>query len=237
MGEPRTPRPRIPPSAQPVCRSAIALGGLLNDVVFIGEPMAPFFTTHCGLRRLRLTDDGDVVRACHTRKAYAGPCAARAQPTAAQPPRIAAQAGRHDPPRDRSGLLSGRARGRDHRRCVIRYSHRRSARSLRAEWGKGKYPAAGWRWPAHTSQWKRRHWEIGAPAGAIAGFRLHRRGTTVVDEAVAKTPLTAGGARHVTLARPRPSSSGDGHAPQCDAPQRAGGDGRALPPDLLSGMP
>jgi hypothetical protein len=58
------------PNAQQVRRVAIALGGLLNDVVFVGGQMVPFFITDRVLHRLRPTDDVDVVVECRTRQAY-----------------------------------------------------------------------------------------------------------------------------------------------------------------------
>lgn len=58
------------PNAQHVRRTAIALGGLLNEVVFVGGQMVPFFITDRGLHRMRPTDDVDVVVECRTRHAY-----------------------------------------------------------------------------------------------------------------------------------------------------------------------
>jgi len=58
------------PNAQQVRRTAIALGGLLNEVVFVGGQMVPFFITDRGLHRLRPTDDVDVIVECRTRHAY-----------------------------------------------------------------------------------------------------------------------------------------------------------------------
>jgi hypothetical protein len=58
------------PNAQQVRRTALALGGLLNDVVFVGGQMVPFFITDRGLHRMRPTDDVDVVVECRTRHAY-----------------------------------------------------------------------------------------------------------------------------------------------------------------------
>lgn len=57
------------PNAEQVRRTAIALGGLLNEVVFVGGQMVPFFITDRGLHRLRPTDDVDVVVECRTRHA------------------------------------------------------------------------------------------------------------------------------------------------------------------------
>ncbi len=57
-------------NAQHVRRTAIALGGLLNEVVFVGGQMVPFFITDRGLHRMRPTDDVDVVVECRTRHAY-----------------------------------------------------------------------------------------------------------------------------------------------------------------------
>ena len=48
----------------------MALGGLLNEVVFVGGQMVPFFITDRGLHRMRPTDDVDVVVRCRTRYAY-----------------------------------------------------------------------------------------------------------------------------------------------------------------------
>lgn len=58
------------PNAQHVRRTAIALGGLLHEVVFVGGQMVPFFITDRGLHRLRPTDDIDVIVECRTRQAY-----------------------------------------------------------------------------------------------------------------------------------------------------------------------
>ncbi len=58
------------PNAQQVRRTAVALGDLVHEVVFIGGQMVPFFITDRGLHRLRPTDDVDVVVACRTRHAY-----------------------------------------------------------------------------------------------------------------------------------------------------------------------
>lgn len=58
------------PNAQQVRRTAIALGGLLNEVVFVGGQMVPFFITDRGLHRMRPTEDVDVVVECRTRQAY-----------------------------------------------------------------------------------------------------------------------------------------------------------------------
>jgi hypothetical protein len=58
------------PNAQHVRRTAIALGGLLHEVVFVGGPMVPFFITDRGLHRLRPTDDIDVIVECRTRHAH-----------------------------------------------------------------------------------------------------------------------------------------------------------------------
>ena len=58
------------PNARQVRRTAVALAGLLNEVVFVGGQMVPFFITDRGLHRLRPTDDVDLVVECRTRKAY-----------------------------------------------------------------------------------------------------------------------------------------------------------------------
>jgi len=58
------------PNAQQVRRTAIALGGLLHEVVFVGGQMVPFFITDRGLHRLRPTDDVDVIVECRTRHDY-----------------------------------------------------------------------------------------------------------------------------------------------------------------------
>lgn len=58
------------PNAEQVRRTAIALGGLVNEVVFVGGQMVPFFITDRGLHRMRPTDDVDVVVECHTKRAY-----------------------------------------------------------------------------------------------------------------------------------------------------------------------
>jgi hypothetical protein len=58
------------PNAPHVRRTAIALGGLLHEVVFVGGQMVPFFITDRGLHRLRPTDDIDVIVECRTRHAY-----------------------------------------------------------------------------------------------------------------------------------------------------------------------
>jgi hypothetical protein len=58
------------PNTQQVRRAAIALGGLVNEVVFVGGLMVPFFITDRGLHRMRPTDDVDVVVECRTRQAY-----------------------------------------------------------------------------------------------------------------------------------------------------------------------
>ncbi len=58
------------PNAQRVRRTAMALGGLLNEVVFVGGQMVPFFITDRGPHRMRPTDDVDVVVECRTRHAY-----------------------------------------------------------------------------------------------------------------------------------------------------------------------
>jgi hypothetical protein len=58
------------PNAPHVRRTAIALGGLLHEVVFVGGQMVPFFITDRGLHRLRPTDDIDVIVECRTRQAY-----------------------------------------------------------------------------------------------------------------------------------------------------------------------
>jgi hypothetical protein len=58
------------PNAQMVQRTAIALGELVHEVVFVGGQMVPFYITDRGLHRLRPTDDVDVVVARRTRHAY-----------------------------------------------------------------------------------------------------------------------------------------------------------------------
>ena len=58
------------PNAEQVRRTAIALGGLVSEVVFVGGQMVPFFITDRGLHRMRPTDDVDVVVECRTRRAY-----------------------------------------------------------------------------------------------------------------------------------------------------------------------
>jgi hypothetical protein len=58
------------PNAQQLRRTAIALGGLLKEVVFVGGQMVPFSITDRGLHRMRPTDDVDVVVECRTRHAY-----------------------------------------------------------------------------------------------------------------------------------------------------------------------
>lgn len=58
------------PNTPQVRRTAIALGGLLNEVVFVGGQMVPFYITDRGLHRMRPTDDVDVVVECRTRHAY-----------------------------------------------------------------------------------------------------------------------------------------------------------------------
>ena len=58
------------PNAEQVRRTAIALGGLVNEVVFVGGQMVPFFITDRGLHRMRPTDDVDVVVECRSRRAY-----------------------------------------------------------------------------------------------------------------------------------------------------------------------
>jgi len=58
------------PNTQQVRRAAIALGDLLNEVVFVGGLMIPFFISDRGLHRMRPTDDVDVVVECRTRHAY-----------------------------------------------------------------------------------------------------------------------------------------------------------------------
>ena len=58
------------PNTQQVRRAAIALGDLLNEVVFVGGLMIPFFISDRGLHRMRPTDDVDVVVECRTRQAY-----------------------------------------------------------------------------------------------------------------------------------------------------------------------
>jgi hypothetical protein len=58
------------PNAQQVRRAAIALGDLLNEVVFVGGLMVPFFITDRALHRMRPTDDVDVVVECRTRHSY-----------------------------------------------------------------------------------------------------------------------------------------------------------------------
>jgi len=58
------------PNTQQVRRAAIALGDLLNEVVFVGGLMIPFFISDRGLHRMRPTVDVDVVVECRTRHAY-----------------------------------------------------------------------------------------------------------------------------------------------------------------------
>lgn len=58
------------PNTPQVRRAAIALGGLLTEVVFVGGLMVPFFITDRGLHRMRPTDDVDVLVQCRTRHAY-----------------------------------------------------------------------------------------------------------------------------------------------------------------------
>lgn len=58
------------PNTEQVRHAAIALGDLLNEVVFVGGQMVPFYITDRGLHRLRPTDDVDVVVECRTRHAY-----------------------------------------------------------------------------------------------------------------------------------------------------------------------
>lgn len=58
------------PNAEQVRRTAVALGGLLKEVVFVGGQIVPFFITDRSLHRLRPTDDVDVVVECRTRHAY-----------------------------------------------------------------------------------------------------------------------------------------------------------------------
>lgn len=58
------------PNTSQVRRAASALAGLVNEVVFVGGLMVPFFITDRGLHRMRPTDDVDVVVECHSRHAY-----------------------------------------------------------------------------------------------------------------------------------------------------------------------
>jgi hypothetical protein len=58
------------PNAQQVRRAAMALADLVDEVVFVGGLMIPFFISDRGLHRMRPTDDIDVVVECRTRSAY-----------------------------------------------------------------------------------------------------------------------------------------------------------------------